>query len=175
MSSNDCKSFNQSDRKRNISDFDTKSLRCANAFENFENVYQTMANDRMSEYQGYIPEEIPNLLVKCCDPREESSEHKRKNLKDGLVTLSTVGRYIRNACVSLLGMDPCKTNHLLENTDYQLMDLISFDTKQQASFKEVELLDVNVENNNEITSEKLESGKYHFKRDSSPSRALGNK
>ncbi|GFS86263.1 hypothetical protein NPIL_77011, partial [Nephila pilipes] len=124
--------------------------------------------------QGYISEEIPNLHVKCCDPREESSEHKRKNLQDGLVTLSTVGRCIRNACDSLLGIDSCNTDQLLENTDYQLMDLISFDSKQQASFSEVELLDVNVENKNEIKSEKLESEKYQLKHGSSLFHSLSN-
>ncbi|GFT14739.1 hypothetical protein NPIL_321521, partial [Nephila pilipes] len=124
--------------------------------------------------QGYISEEISNLHVKCCDPREEISEHKRKNLQDGLVTLSAVGRCIRNACDSLLEMDTSNTDQLLENTDYQLMDLISFDSKQQASFSEVELLDVNVENKNEITTEKLESEKYQLKQDSSLFHSLSN-
>ncbi|GFT93012.1 hypothetical protein NPIL_103241 [Nephila pilipes] len=206
MSSNNSKCVIQTDLKGNIGHFDTTSLRCANAFEKFENEYQTIENYQMLEYQvhqtspkysssiedsetevlemdkrnkfplsqGYISEEIPNLHVKCCDLREESSEHKRKNLQDGLVTLSTVGRCIRNACDSLLGMNPCNTDQLLENTDYQLMDLISFDSKQQASFSEVELLDVNVEDKNEITSEKLESEKYQLKHDSSLFHSLSN-
>ncbi|GFT12789.1 hypothetical protein NPIL_370631 [Nephila pilipes] len=105
MASNDCKSSNQTDLKRNIGHFDTTSLRHEKTFERFENVYWTMANDRMSEYQGHISEEIPNSLVKCCDPREESSEFLRNNLQEGLFTLSTIGRCIRTACDSLLGMD----------------------------------------------------------------------
>ncbi|GFU14065.1 hypothetical protein NPIL_48821, partial [Nephila pilipes] len=207
MSSNDCKRFNQTYLKRNISDFDTTSLGCANAFENLEYEYQTMANDRLSEYQvhqtspkysppiedsytevleidtrnhfpilqSYIPAEIPNSIVKSCDSIVESCELKRENLHEGLVTLSAVGRCIRNACNCLLGMDPCNTDHLLENTDSQFIELISSDSKQQGSFSEVKLLDGNGENNSESKREKLESEKYQFKHDSSLSRALCNK
>ncbi|GFU25055.1 hypothetical protein NPIL_248931 [Nephila pilipes] len=131
--------------------------------------------DKMNDFllfQGSNSEEITNLPVKCCDSIEESSELKRKNLHEGLVTLSAVGRCIRNAIDCLLGMDPCNTDHLLKTTDSQLMDLISSDSKQQASFSEVEFLDGNGENKSEITSEKLESEKYQFKHDSSLSRSV---
>ncbi|GFU45544.1 hypothetical protein NPIL_670161 [Nephila pilipes] len=190
MSSIDSKRVFQTYLKGNMEHFDTTSLQCANAFEKFENEYQSMADDRMSEYQvhqtspkysppiedsdtevleidkindfllfqGSNSEEITNLPVKCCDSREESSELKRKNLHEGLVTLSAVGRCIRNAIDCLLGMDPCYTDHLLKTTDSQYMDLISPDPKQQASF-----------------SENLESEKYQFKQDSSFSRLLCNK
>ncbi|GFU43721.1 hypothetical protein NPIL_573231 [Nephila pilipes] len=126
-------------------------------------------------FQGYITEEIPNSIVKCCDSNVESCELKQENLLERLVTLSAVGRCIRNACDSLLGMDPYNTDHLLENTSYQFMDFISFDSKGQASVSEVEFLDGNAENKSEITSEKLESEKYQFKHDSSLSRLLCNK
>ncbi|GFU25056.1 hypothetical protein NPIL_248941 [Nephila pilipes] len=207
MSSINSKCVFQKNLKGNIGYFDTTSLGCANAFEKFENEYQKMENDRMSEYQvlqtipkycsriedsdtevlemdkrnhfplyqGYISEEIPNSIVKCCDSSEESFDIKQENLHEGLVTLSAVGRCIRNACDSLLGMDPCNTDYLLKTTDSQFMDLISSDSKQQASFSEVKLLEGNAENKSEITREKLESEKYQFKQDSSPSRALCNK
>ncbi|GFU10069.1 hypothetical protein NPIL_454441, partial [Nephila pilipes] len=206
MSSIDSKRVFQTDLKGNIEHFDTTSLRCANAFEKFENEYQSMADDRMSEYQvhqlslnysssiedsetevlemdtrndfplsqGFISEEIPNLHVKGCDSSEESCDRKRENLHEELVTLSAVGRCIRNACDILIGMDPCNTDHLLITTNSPFMDLISSDSKQQASFSEIELLDGNGENKSEITSEKAESEKYQFKQDSSPSRALRN-
>ncbi|GFT34626.1 hypothetical protein NPIL_88381, partial [Nephila pilipes] len=72
--------------------------------------------------QDYICEEIPNLPVKCCDSREESSELKLKNQHEGSVTLSDVGRCIRNATDSLLGMDYCDSDNLLEITNSQFMD-----------------------------------------------------
>ncbi|GFT42383.1 hypothetical protein NPIL_219781, partial [Nephila pilipes] len=131
--------------------------------------------DKMNDFllfQGSNSEEITNLPVKFCDFREESSELKRKNLHEESVTLSAVGRCIRNAIDCLLGIDPCNTDHLLKTSDSQFMDLISSDSKQQASFSEVEFLDGNRENKSEITSAKLESEKYQFKHDSSLSRLL---
>ncbi|GFT19472.1 hypothetical protein NPIL_209481, partial [Nephila pilipes] len=174
MSSIDSKRVFQTDLKGNIEYFGTTSLRCANAFIKFENEYQSIENDRMLEYQfqGSNSEEITNLPVKCYDSREESSELTRKNLHEESFTLSAVGRCIRNAIDCLLGMDPCNTDHLLITTDSQFMDLISSDSKQQASFSEVEFLDGNGENKSEITSKKLESEKYQFKHDSSLSRLL---
>ncbi|GFU09564.1 hypothetical protein NPIL_402291, partial [Nephila pilipes] len=204
MSSNDSKCIIQTDLKGNIEHIGTTSLRCGNAFEKFENEYQSIENDRMLEYQvhqtspnysspkehsdtevieidkmndslqfqGSNFEEITNLPVKCCDSREESSELKRKNLHEESVTLSAVGRSIRNAIDCLLGIDPWNTDHLLITTDSHFMDLISSDSKQRASISEVEFLNRNGENKSEITSEKLESEKYQFKQDSSLSRLL---
>ncbi|GFS81436.1 hypothetical protein NPIL_617061, partial [Nephila pilipes] len=195
--------FTNKDLKGNIRHFDATSLRCANTLERFENEYQTMANDRMSEYQvhqtspkysspiedgdtevfeidtrnnfplcqDYISEEIPNLPVKCTDSSERSAEFNQKNLQEGLVTLSAVGRCIRNACDSLLGMDPWDNDNLLETTNSQFKDLISSHSKQQASFSEAELMDANVENKSESKREKLESGENQFKQGSSHSRS----
>ncbi|GFS34391.1 hypothetical protein NPIL_343191, partial [Nephila pilipes] len=204
MSSIDSKRVFQTDLEGNIEHFGTTSLRCANAFEKFENEYQSIENDRMLEYQVHQTspkysspieysdtevleidkmndflqfqvsnsEEITNLPVKCCDSREESSELNRKDLHEESVTLSAVGRSIRNAIDCLLGIDPWNTDHLLITTDSHFMDLISSDSKQQASISEVEFSDGNGENKSEITSEKLESEKYQFKHDSSLSRLL---
>ncbi|GFT81412.1 hypothetical protein NPIL_391671, partial [Nephila pilipes] len=104
-----------------------------------------------------IHEEIPNLLVKCCDPSEGSLEFKRKNLQAVSVTLSAVGRCIRTACDTLLGMDYCDTDHFLDTTDSQFMGTISSNSIHLASFMEPELLDRNVKKKSESKRENLKS------------------
>ncbi|GFT24370.1 hypothetical protein NPIL_641331, partial [Nephila pilipes] len=116
---------------------------------------------------GNIHEEIPNLLVKCCDPSEESTEFKRKNLQEESVTLSAVGRCIRTACDTLLRMDYCDTDHFLETPDSQFLGTISSNSIQLASFMEPELLDRNVKKKSESKLENLKSENNLRKQDSS--------
>ncbi|GFS80405.1 hypothetical protein NPIL_457701 [Nephila pilipes] len=124
--------------------------------------------------QGYIYEEIHNSNVKCCDPSEGNAEFNQRNLQKGLVTLSAVGRCIRNAIDSLLGMDPFDSDRVLETTDSQFMELTTFDSQKQVSFLKAEVLDGNIENKSESKRENLESEKTKFKQDSILSRSLRN-
>ncbi|GFT25547.1 hypothetical protein NPIL_637841 [Nephila pilipes] len=127
--------------------------------------------------QGYIHEEIPDLLVKCYDSSNESPELKRKNLQEESVTLSAVGRCIRTACDTLLGMDYCDTDHFLETHDSQFLGTISSNSIQLASFMEPELLDRNVKKKSESKRENLRSENNVCKQDSSlsPSKRAGEK
>ncbi|GFS91455.1 hypothetical protein NPIL_275691 [Nephila pilipes] len=117
--------------------------------------------------QGYIHEEIPNLLDKCCDPSEESPELNRKNQQEGSVTLSAVGRCIRTACDTLLGLDFCDNDHFLETTDSQFTGIISSNSIHLATFMEPELLDRNVKKKSESKRENLRSENNLCKQDSS--------
>ncbi|GFT12787.1 hypothetical protein NPIL_370621, partial [Nephila pilipes] len=96
---------------------------------------------------------------------KESTEFKRKNLQEESVTLSAVGRCIRTACDTLLGMDYCDTDHFLETTDSQFMGIIS--SINLASFMEPELLDGNVKKKSESKRENLRSENNLCKQDSS--------
>ncbi|GFT85806.1 hypothetical protein NPIL_90391, partial [Nephila pilipes] len=116
---------------------------------------------------GNIHEKIPNLLVKCIDPSEESTEGKRRNLQEESVTLSAVGQCIRTACDTLLGMDFCESDHLLETTDSQFTGIILSNSIHLASFMEPELLDRNVKKKCESKRENLRSENNLCKQDSS--------
>ncbi|GFT71094.1 hypothetical protein NPIL_329791 [Nephila pilipes] len=161
----------------NFENFNTTTLLQENALERLENEYQTMVNDRMWENQGYIHEEIPISLDKCCDPSEESTEVKRKKLQEGSVTLSAVGHCIRTACDTLLGMDFYDTDYFLETTDSQFMGTISSNSINLASFMEPELLARNVKKKSESKRENLRSENNLCKQDSSlsPSKRAGKK
>ncbi|GFT56261.1 hypothetical protein NPIL_282161, partial [Nephila pilipes] len=130
-------------------------------------VFDLDTRNCFSLFNGYIHEEIPNLLVKCYDTSEESTEIKRKNLQEESVTLSAVGRCIRTACDTLLGMDYCDTDHFLETTNSQFMGIISFNLIHLASFMEPELLDRNVKKKCESKREYLKSENNLCKQDSS--------
>ncbi|GFU21341.1 hypothetical protein NPIL_341931 [Nephila pilipes] len=117
--------------------------------------------------QGYIHEEIPDLLVKCYDSSNESPELKRKNLQEESVTLSAVGRCIRTACDTLLGMDYCDTDHVLKTTDSPFMGTISSNSIHLASFMEPDKMDSNVKKKSESKCENLRSENNVCKQDSS--------